>query len=117
MLNAIPFTRDLVLVGGGHAHALVLKFWGMKPLPGVRLTVINPEPMAPYTGMLPGYIAGHSVRDLKEVCTRNELYNGGQILRKTPQKHLQWKNLMAGRAPYPNFKWPQWPAVTREPTL
>ena len=67
MLNAIPFTRDLVLVGGGHAHALVLKFWGMKPLPGVRLTVINPEPMAPYTGMLPGYIAGHYVREDLEI--------------------------------------------------
>ena len=67
MLNAIPFTRDLVLVGGGHAHALVLKFWGMKSLPGVRLTVINPEPMAPYTGMLPGYIAGHYVREDLEI--------------------------------------------------
>jgi selenide,water dikinase len=31
----------------------------MAPLPGVRLTVINPDPVAPYTGMLPGHIAGH----------------------------------------------------------
>ncbi|MGB3687732.1 MAG: selenide, water dikinase SelD [Jannaschia helgolandensis] len=59
----IPLTRDLVLIGGGHAHALVMRRWGMKPLPGARLTVINPGPTAPYTGMLPGHVAGHYSRD------------------------------------------------------
>lgn len=63
MTPLIPLTRDLVLVGGGHAHALVLRMWGMKPLAGVRLTVINPGPTAPYSGMLPGHIAGHYSRD------------------------------------------------------
>lgn len=58
-----PMARDLVLVGGGHAHALVLRMWGMDPLPGVRLTLVNPGPVAPYTGMLPGHIAGHYGRD------------------------------------------------------
>ncbi|WP_439150498.1 selenide, water dikinase SelD [Sulfitobacter sp.] len=63
----IPLTQDLVLVGGGHAHALVLRKWGMNPLPGARLTVINPGPTAPYTGMLPGHIAGHYSRDTLEI--------------------------------------------------
>lgn len=63
MKTTIPFTRDLVLVGGGHTHALVLRSWGMNPLPGVRLTVINPGPTAPYSGMLPGFVAGHYTRD------------------------------------------------------
>nr|WP_322865010.1 selenide, water dikinase SelD [Aquicoccus sp. G2-2]MEA1112232.1 selenide, water dikinase SelD [Aquicoccus sp. G2-2] len=63
----MPYTRDLVLIGGGHAHALVLKAWGMNPLPGARLTVINPGPTAPYTGMLPGYVAGHYTRDELEI--------------------------------------------------
>ena len=67
MLNSVPFTRDLVFVGGGHAHALVLRKWGMNPLPGARLTVINPGPTAPYTGMLPGHIAGHYSRDTLEI--------------------------------------------------
>jgi selenide,water dikinase len=67
MLNPVPLTRDLVLIGGGHAHALVLRRWGMKPLAGARLTVINPGPTAPYTGMLPGHIAGHYSRDTLEI--------------------------------------------------
>jgi selenide,water dikinase len=63
----IPLTRDLVLIGGGHTHALVLRKWGMRPLPGVRLTLINPGPTAPYSGMLPGHIAGHYDRDTLEI--------------------------------------------------
>ena len=62
-MNSFPLTRDIVLVGGGHTHALVLRKWGMNPLPGVRLSVINPGPTAPYSGMLPGFVAGHYRRD------------------------------------------------------
>lgn len=58
-----PQVQDLVLIGGGHAHALVLRMWAMDPLPGVRLTLVNPDPVAPYTGMLPGLIAGHYRRE------------------------------------------------------
>lgn len=63
MKTPFPHTYDLVLIGGGHTHALVLRSWAMKPLPGVRLTVINPGPTAPYSGMLPGFVAGHYTRD------------------------------------------------------
>lgn len=59
----LPLVKDIVLIGGGHAHALVLRMWGMRPIPGLRLTLINPGPVAPYTGMLPGHIAGHYRRD------------------------------------------------------
>lgn len=58
----LPITRDLVLLGGGHAHALVLKKWAMAPLPGARVTLVNPQAKAPYTGMLPGFVAGHYQR-------------------------------------------------------
>jgi selenide,water dikinase len=63
----IPLTKDLVLIGGGHSHALVLLKWGMNTLPGTRVTVINPGPTAPYSGMLPGHIAGHYTRDELEI--------------------------------------------------
>lgn len=62
-----PLSRDLVLIGGGHTHALVLRKWGMNPLPGARLTLINPGPSGPYTGMLPGHIAGHYSREALDI--------------------------------------------------
>jgi len=61
-MQELPLTRDLVLIGGGHTHALILKRWGMNPLPGVRVTVINPGAVAAYSGMLPGFVAGHYQR-------------------------------------------------------
>ena len=50
--------RDLVLVGGGHAHVQVIRRFAMGPLEGVRLTVVLDRPGAVYSGMVPGFVAG-----------------------------------------------------------
>jgi len=54
----VPDRRHLLLLGGGHAHVEVLHQLGQNPLPGWRVTLLTREEMSPYSGMLPGVIAG-----------------------------------------------------------
>ena len=58
MMRTGPVRTDIVLLGGGHAHVNVLKAFAMRPEPGVRLTLVTRDLETPYSGMLPGVIAG-----------------------------------------------------------
>ncbi len=50
---------NIVLVGGGHSHAIALKLFGQKPLASTNLILISDTLQTPYSGMLPGHIAGY----------------------------------------------------------
>lgn len=47
-----------MLLGIGHTNAHVLAKWRSSPLPDTRLTCVSPFPVATYSGMLPGVLAG-----------------------------------------------------------
>lgn len=55
--------KRLLLVGGGHAHLGVLKSFIERPLAGVEVTLVTPYPRQVYSGMVPGWIAGHYTFD------------------------------------------------------
>jgi selenide,water dikinase len=50
--------RRLVLLGAGHAHAEVLRAFARRPADGAALTLVSPYTHVPYTGMVPGVVAG-----------------------------------------------------------
>ncbi len=55
--------KRLVLLGGGHAHVHVLEALACEPIEDVAVTLISPYPRQIYSGMLPGWIAGHYALD------------------------------------------------------
>ena len=75
---ATPPSRQLLLAGGGHSHALLLLRWLMRPAlrpPGTLVTLVNRSSTALYSGTLPALVAGlvdlDGCRiDLRSLCAR-----------------------------------------------
>ncbi|TXC66486.1 DUF3047 domain-containing protein [Piscinibacter aquaticus] len=55
--------KQLLLLGGGHAHLQVLRALATEPLPGAEVTLVTPYPRLTYSGMVPGFVAGHYTLD------------------------------------------------------
>lgn len=51
--------KRLLLLGGGHSHVEVLRRFGLQARNDARIILISPDRYTPYSGMLPGFIAGH----------------------------------------------------------
>lgn len=51
-------TPHLLLIGGGHGHLAVLEAMRQHPMPA-RVTLVTPDPMLTYSGLLPAYLADH----------------------------------------------------------
>lgn len=51
-------SRKLVLVGAGHAHAQVLLTLIEQPVAGLEIVLVSPCSKAPYSGMVPAWLAG-----------------------------------------------------------
>ncbi|HPH64768.1 MAG TPA: FAD-dependent oxidoreductase [Kofleriaceae bacterium] len=71
--------KQVILVGGGHAHIEVVRRFGRLPASqrsSVAVTLLDGNRYAAYSGMLPGLIAGHyqfaeTHVDLAALCERN----------------------------------------------
>ena len=55
--------KKLVLVGGGHAQLSVLQTLATSRVRGVEATLITPSAHQNYSGMLPGWMAGHYTQE------------------------------------------------------
>ena len=51
--------KQVVLLGGGHAHVHVLQALAREPLAGAEVTLVTPFLRQMYSGMVPGLVAGH----------------------------------------------------------
>ena len=96
--------REVVLAGGGHSHVGVLRSFAMAPLPGVRLTLVCTDVHTPYSGMLPGYVAGHySYDDVHIDLSRLAMFAGARFIAAevVGVDRAACKLVLRGRPPIP----------------
>jgi pyridine nucleotide-disulfide oxidoreductase family protein len=58
--------KRLLLLGAGHSHAQVLREWMRGAPRGVDIVLVSPSALAPYSGMVPGWLAGRY--RYQEIC-------------------------------------------------
>src|SRR3954470_5547270 len=88
--SPLPIAKNVVLVGAGNAHLRFVKMFGMKPMPGVAVTLVSEAPVIPYSAMVPGHIGGdyswdEITIDLVRLCrSANVRFVAGRAVRIDP---------------------------------
>ena len=57
--DVVDVPARLLLLGGGHAHLSLLQRLRSEAPKGWQVTLVSPHPLQIYSGMLPGWVAGH----------------------------------------------------------
>lgn len=71
--------RNLVLIGGGHAHLLTIENIPRFVERGIAVTVIAPSPLHYYSGMGPGMLGGDYLPEEIRFATREAVERGGGL--------------------------------------
>ena len=74
--------QHLILAGGGHSHALLLRRWAMQPRhrPQGLITLVNRYSSTLYSGMVPGLVSKKYNRNVLEVDLRELSAKAGVAL-------------------------------------
>ena len=102
MTSGAVIDTDIVLLGGGHAHVHVMTAFAKRPVPGVRVTLVTRELKTPYSGMLPGVIAGIYAADEAHIdLARLAARSGTRLVHgeATGLDRAARRVLLAGRPP------------------
>ncbi|MBL4821230.1 MAG: selenide, water dikinase SelD [Gammaproteobacteria bacterium] len=87
-----PIVKRLVLLGGGHSHLSVLMHLARKPLDGLEIVLITRDVHTPYSGALPGFIAGIYDHDDIHIDLRPLAHMAGAVLIQEEISNLDLEN-------------------------
>jgi selenide,water dikinase len=95
----------LVLVGGGHAHVQVVRALAERPVSGMTVTLLTDRLLTPYSGMLPGHVAGfYSHADMHIDLERLAKVSGLALVRSAAAKIERARKVVTtadgGEVPY-----------------
>ena len=78
----------LLLIGGGHAHVTALRWLKQNPQSHLTITLLTPDSRSVYSGMVPGFVAGHFAREEVEIDLAGLCRDTGTVLVEEAASHL-----------------------------
>ena len=104
-MQQIYFSKQLVLIGGGHANVQVLRKLCMNEYRGLNVILISEGYESIYSGMTPGYIKKfYSLEDIS-IDLQRLCYNAGATFIKDKVIKLDCENQKVYLNSYPSFSY------------